>query len=120
MTRSKFGNRKPVFMGEKFDSNAERDYYLNLLARKQSGEIKSFKRQPRYMLQEAFRKNGKAIRAIEYVADFEIEYTDGRIEVVDVKGFRTKDYMLKKKLFEWKYPNLTIIEVKPKEIGRMR
>jgi hypothetical protein len=61
--------------------------------------------QPRYMLQEAFEKNGKKYRRIDYVADFEIHHLDGSIEVVDCKGFETTDFKIKKKLFEYKYPH---------------
>ena len=44
-------------------------------------------------------------RKVEYVADFVVEYFDGRKEVVDVKSeiTRTKrDYVIKKKLMYWR------------------
>jgi hypothetical protein len=61
--------------------------------------------QPRYLLQEAFEKDGKKYRRIDYVADFEIHHLDGSIEVIDCKGFETTDFKIKKKLFEYKYPH---------------
>ena len=36
---------------------------------------------------------------ITYTADFLVEYDDGRREVIEVKGVRTRDYLLRKKLF---------------------
>jgi hypothetical protein len=38
-------------------------------------------------------------------------YTEGGEKVVeDTKGFRTKEYQLKKKLFEYKYPEYLFVE----------
>ncbi|GIN91195.1 hypothetical protein J6TS1_07630 [Siminovitchia terrae] len=48
-------------------------------------QILFFLNKPRYSLQEAFEKDGKTYRKIEYIADFEIHNTDGSIEVVDVE-----------------------------------
>jgi len=66
--------------------------------------------QPRFELQPSFKKNGKTFRKIEYVADFEVTFADGAIRIYDCKGMRTEIYKLKQKLFEFKYPNLEIIE----------
>lgn len=58
---------------------------------------------------------GKVIeKAVGYVADFvyEEKTTDGWQEVVeDVKGFRTHDYIIKRKLMLWRY-GIRIREVK--------
>lgn len=35
----------------------------------------------------------------------------GKTIIVDTKGFRTEVYRLKKKIFEYKYPDLEIKEV---------
>lgn len=121
--QNKYKNHKVQFNGRVFDSTAERDYYLFLLSQKQNREIKDFRCQPKYMLQESFKKNGKTVRAIEYKADFEITHNDGRIEIVDVKpsaNFKTDVYKLKRKLFEKRYPGLTIHEVYKDEIRKLR
>ena len=92
-----------------FDSKAERDYYLLvLLPLLQNGEIATVKFQPRYELQPKFTKNGKHYRAITYVADFEVLYKDGSKEIIDVKGMETAVFKLKRKLFEFKYPKLSL------------
>ncbi|MGM0903087.1 MAG: DUF1064 domain-containing protein [Bacillota bacterium] len=103
MPVNKYSNKKTIVDGIQFDSKAEAKYYEQLKWLKQAKQIKDFKLQPRFLLQESFKKNGKTIRKIEYVADFEIHNLDGSIEIVDVKGHETKEFLLKKKLFEYHY-----------------
>ncbi|MCB5235493.1 DUF1064 domain-containing protein [Niallia circulans] len=101
--RNKYGNKKVVVDNIKFDSRAEATYYEQLKWLLQAKQIKSFKCQPKFLLQEAFKKDGVTVRKIEYIADFEIHNLDGSIEIVDVKGAETKEFLLKKKLFLKKY-----------------
>ncbi len=112
--KSKYNNQKTMVDGIKFDSKKEAEYYCQLKLLKQAGEIKDYRLQPRYELQPAFKKNGKKYRAITYIADFAIINNDGTTEVVDVKSsktYKTQVYRIKKKMFEYKYPELTIKEV---------
>lgn len=111
-TKSKYGNKKTVVDNTTFDSKAEAIYYQQLKWLKQGKQIKDFKLQPRYILQEAFKKNGKTFRAIHYIADFEIHNLDGSVEIVDVKGAITKEFSLKRKIFEFRYPDyhLTVLK----------
>lgn len=104
MTRNKFGNRKTVVDGITFDSRAEAKYYEQLKWLKKAKQINDFKLQPKFLLQEAFKKNGITIRKIEYKADFEIHNLDGSVEIIDVKGVETEAFKIKKKLFEKRYP----------------
>nr|WP_066232524.1 DUF1064 domain-containing protein [Heyndrickxia sporothermodurans] len=101
--KPKYGNKKTVVDGITFDSKAESIYYNQLKWLKANKQIKDFKLQPRYILQEGFVKNGKKFREITYVADFEVHKLDGTTEIIDIKGHETKEFLLKKKLFEWKY-----------------
>jgi hypothetical protein len=110
---SKYQSKKTIVDGIAFDSKAEARRYCELKMLEKAGEIADLQLQFAFQLQPPFRKNGKTIRAINYIADF--VYTDTRkcrIVVEDVKGFKTKEYQLKKKLFEYKYPDLTIVEIK--------
>jgi hypothetical protein len=100
---SKYGNRKTIVDGIKFDSYAESVYYNQLKWLKHNKQIKDFKLQPRFLLQEGFKKNDKSYRAIEYVADFEVIKLNGSTEVIDIKGTITKEFAIKRKLFEFKY-----------------
>lgn len=55
-------------------------------------------------------KKGKCIeRAVKYVADF-VYMKDGEKIVEDTKGFRTSDYIVKRKLMLWRY-GIRIVEV---------
>ena len=68
--------------------------------------------QPEFTLQPAFTKDGKHHRAIKYRADFKVIHNNGTVEIVDVKGYKKNPvYLLKKKIFEFIYPDLTIKEV---------
>lgn len=112
--KSKYSNIKTVVDGIKFDSKKEADYYCQLKLLKRAGEIKDFGLQQRYELQPTFKKNGTTHKSITYVADFVVVKNDGTTDVIDVKAaknFKTDVYKIKKKLFEYKYPDKTIKEI---------
>nr|DAQ62393.1 MAG TPA: Endonuclease [Caudoviricetes sp.] len=98
--KSKYGAIKTKVDGHTFDSRKEADYYCNLKLRLQSGEIKGFCLQPIFILAEG----------LKYKADFIVFNNDDTAEVIDIKGFKTKEYITKKKVFEDKY-KLKIIEL---------
>ena len=103
----KYNNKKTIVDGIKFDSKKEASRYQELRLLQRSSVITSLILQPSFVLQEKFRKNGKAIRSIKYIADFSY-YEDGKRIIEDVKGVQTEVFKIKKKLFELKYPELTI------------
>lgn len=110
VTATKYNSKKVELDGYTFDSQIEARYYQRLKWLQEHKEILFFRLQPRYLLQEAFKKNARTYRKIEYIADFEIHHLDGTIEVVDVKGMETEAFKIKKKLFEKRYPHkLTLI-----------
>lgn len=110
--KNKYNAVKTTTGGITFDSKAEANYYNELLMLKKAGIVKSIILQKDFTLQEAYTKeNGERVRAIRYRADFEVQYTDGHTEVVDVKGKRTKEYIMKKKLLLTKYPEIDFKEV---------
>ena len=97
---NKYNARKTVMFGHEFDSKREAEVYLELLAQKQAGEIVRIGFQPSYTLLAGFVDNtGKNQKPITYTADFFVAYADGRNEVIEVKGVRTRDYLLRKKMF---------------------
>ena len=108
---NKYGNRKIEVGGISFDSKKEARHYTELLLLEKAGKIKDLQRQVKFQLIPAQRepdtigpkgghKPGKLIeREVSYVADF--VYTDlqtGQRVVVDTKGFRTKEYTIKRKM----------------------
>lgn len=110
--RSKYRNVRTEYDGIVFDSKSEAEYYKALKLRLEAKEIKSFRLQPKYLLQEGFEKNGKKYSPIYYIADFEITHNDGSIEVVDVKGTLTQVFRLKMRMFHKRYPHkLTLVRL---------
>lgn len=106
--KSRYFSYKPIVDDIKFDSLMEASYYIYLKQQLKDKLIASFERQVTYELQPSFRKNKKTIRSINYVADFVVKNLDKSIRVIDIKGKTTVDFNLKKKLFEYKFPELTL------------
>lgn len=110
---SKYRNKKVQIDMYVFDSIAESKRYKELILLKRAGKISELQLQPKFLLQESFRKNGKTYRKIEYIADFMYE-ENNKIIVEDVKGKETEVFKLKRKLFEKKYPALDLRIIKMK------
>lgn len=105
--QSKYKNKKTQVDMYVFDSVKEAQRYKELKLLERAGEISNLELQPRFLLQESFKKNGKTYRKIEYVADF--KYTEkGKTIVEDVKGLQTDVFKIKHKLFEKKYLELEL------------
>ena len=111
--RSKYNNNKPSYydpdLKQKltFDSNKELEYYLLLKDRQKRGEIYDLKRQEPIEIQPAFiDSQGVKYQAIIYKADFtykEAAFQGNYIKhYIDVKGYKTEIYKLKKKLLAYK------------------
>lgn len=100
----KYNAKKTTVDGITFDSKFEAEHYASLRLLEKAGVIQNLKLQPRFLLQEGFIYQGHKERKIEYVADFQYEQ-DGKIIVEDTKSkvTRTQVYMLKRKLFLYKY-----------------
>ena len=112
-SKNKYKNTKTTYKNIKFDSLLERDFYIYLEKQKEQGQVVSIKLQPVFLLQEGFRDyRGRAVRKIEYKADFEVEYANGQVVIYDTKGMLTKDFNLKYKMFLFKYNHLPLILVK--------
>lgn len=98
--RSKYGANRTSVDGHKFDSQKEANYYCELKIRLQAKDIRGFCLQPIFILAPG----------LKYKADFIIFNNDGSTEIIDTKGFKAKEYIAKKKVFEDKY-RLKIKEV---------
>ena len=110
--KSKYSAVKTEINGIKFDSKKEARRYKELKILEKADEIKSLELQPRFLLQEKFKYNGKTIRKIEYIADFRYIDVKGNTVVEDVKGMKTEVYKIKKKIFLKKYgENLIFKEI---------
>lgn len=118
-----------------FDSKMEALRYIELKRLQQAGIVKEIELQPVFTLQPGYwkccechevwgsadMKKGKCricggktpkTMAIVYRADFRVTYKDGHQEIEDVKGMETEIFKLKRKMFEYRYPDLTLKVVK--------
>lgn len=95
--KHKYRAKKVQFNGIKFDSKKESKRYLILADDLKKNVIESLILQPGFMLQEGFRIEGKKIRDLVYKADF-MYLKEGVLYIEDVKGYKTSEYQLKKKL----------------------
>ena len=98
--------------GTVFDSRKEAKRWEQLLLQEKAGAITDLQRQVEFELIPAQREpdgvgvrggkiKGKTIEhAVKYVADFVYNENGNKI-VEDTKGFRTKDYIIKRKLMLW-------------------
>lgn len=107
---NKYHARKYVIDNEVFDSKKEAGRWQELKLLERAGEISHLQRQVKYVLipsqyeVSGYTKSGKekkhlVERECSYVADFVYhELASNEVVVEDVKGFKTKDYIIKRKL----------------------
>jgi len=102
---SKKAKEKRTLNGHTFDSDIEYKFYVYILSQQEEELIKEIIIQPKFELQQKYEKLGKKVRPIQYIADFQIEYTNGEIVVFDVKGMVTPEFKLKRKIFDYIFPD---------------
>ena len=96
--RSKYHAKKVRIDGITFDSKAEAERWFQLVWLQSVGKISNLQRQVEFTLIPAQNIDGKCVeRACKYKADF-VYLEDGKRVVEDVKGMKTKDYIIKRKL----------------------
>ena len=78
----------------RFASKKEADYYEYLKERRDKGEVVFF------LMQCPFHLPG----GTKYIVDFIEFHSDGTVHFIDVKGFETDKFKLKKKWVESTYP----------------
>lgn len=107
---SKYYSKKVKTEYGVFDSKKEYKRYLELLSMQKSGLISDLQRQVRYCLIPSQKEDKRVVeRPVYYVADFVYE-ENGKNVVEDTKGFKTSEYIIKRKLM------LFIHGIKVKEI----
>ena len=115
-TSSKFYNQKTKVKGRVFDSRKEARRYQELLILQQAGEIRDLECQvpfpliPAQKYKDPATGRWKTERGTKYVADFVYTTRGGERVVEDVKGVRTKEYIIKRKLMLW-LDGIHIVEV---------
>lgn len=100
MIRHKYNAIRTEVSGVSFSSKKEAKHYQELLLAQKSGDLLFFLRQTPFHLPGGVR----------YIVDFVEFWKDGEVRFVDVKGFKTAMYRVKKKLVEASYP-IQVMEV---------
>ena len=114
--KNKYNAHSVEYDGLNFDSQREALRYRELCFLENDGIITNLERQVKYVLIPAQRepatvgarggiKQGKLIeKECSYIADFVYTVVEtGETVVEDTKGFRTKDYVIKRKLMLFVY-----------------
>jgi hypothetical protein len=105
----KYHNVKVTIDGIPFQSTKEGLRYSELREQLRIGLISNLELQPMFILQEKFIYQSKSERAIKYIADF--KYIKNGKECIEyVKGKKTAQYLIKRKLLLYKYPCINFIE----------
>lgn len=109
---SKYHNKKLEFEGMKFDSRKELNRWHELRILQRAGEISELRRQVSFQLIPALDWEGNALQSrkgakewpVYYVADFAyIDKNTDKTVVEDVKGYKTPEYVIKRKLMLERY-----------------
>jgi hypothetical protein len=97
---SKYHNKKVTVNGITFDSEKEASRWQELRLMERAGEITALVRQVKI---ELIPKT-KLYRACYYIPDFTyFDKRTGKTVYEDVKGMKTKEYLLKRKLLYWRH-----------------
>ena len=99
---AKYRNEKTRRGELTFDSKAEAERYDELRLMLRAGEIKDLQLQVPFELIPAQKARGRTERACRDVADF-VYTRNGEVVVEDVKGHRTPEYIIKRKLMLWRH-----------------
>lgn len=122
MAWNKYKSVKVTMDGETFDSLKEYRRFCELKLLERAGKITDLQRQVKFVLIPTQRepdtvgvrggiKKGRIIeQECSYLADFTYTTDDGKFVVEDTKGFKTKDYIIKRKLMLYVH-NIRIQEI---------
>ena len=112
MRRGKYGNLKSGGYDSKREAAFAQELELLRGAHNPAVRVVKIERQVRFELIPLQRnEEGKLLeRCCRYVADFRVTRADGRVDVIDVKGYKTPEYIIKRKLMLWVH-GIRVIEV---------
>ena len=116
--------KKVTYDGIDFDSQSEMNYYKYLKGREDVTHVEchpSYTLVPSFEIKSSITKSGKSKKtAMRFTPDFKVTYSDGRVEVVDVKGSKkaiNEGFPIRKKLWEYLNKQELIVVIWDKELG---
>lgn len=107
--RAKYRNVKTEVDGLKFDSKKEAKRWIELKQLLDAGRISNLMRQVMFQLVPQVVLDGRKQQPVKYVADFQYQLGD-QIVVEDVKGFKTPEYRMKRKMMK-AFLNIEVQEI---------
>ncbi|PEB52464.1 hypothetical protein COO03_11805 [Bacillus sp. AFS098217] len=120
--KPKINSKSVVIDGITFDSKSEADYYKYLKKQEDVAHIEchpQYELIPSFEIKSSITKNGKSKKsAMKFTPDFKVTYSDGQIEVVDVKGSKkaiNEGFPLRKKLWEYLHKQELIVVIWDKD-----
>jgi Protein of unknown function (DUF1064) len=108
---SKYGNARTRYAGQWFDSRGEAEYARRLDRLKAAGAIRDWRRGEPWVLLAS--PTGRRRDGITYRPDFEVWGPAGELRAVDYKGYVTREFRLKAKLWKAVYPGVPLVVVRP-------
>ena len=105
---SKYGSRKKEYNGFIYASAFEAKYAAELDWRKRAGDVKDWDKQVTFNL------TVNKVLICKYIIDFVVTNIDDSKEYIETKGFETRDWKIKRKLFKALYPGLKYKVIKSK------
>lgn len=111
-SKTKYKSKKTIIDGITFDSKKEAKRYSELKLLLKSGQITDLELQKEFILLPSRKgENGKVKeRSVKYKADFVYRDKNGKQIVEDTKGFKTAEYIIKRKLMLYIH-NIEIQEI---------
>jgi hypothetical protein len=116
--------KKVTYDGINFDSQSEMNYYKYLKSRDDVSHIEchpAFTLIPSFEIKSSITKSGKSKKAaMRFTPDFKVTYSDGRVEVVDVKGHKkaiNEGFPLRRRLWEFQNQQELIVVIWDKKLG---
>ena len=116
----KYGNKKYIAFNREFDSRKEGMRYIELKTLQMGGAISELECQKSFELIPTRYYGKECVRGCKYIVDFWY-FDKQRNEYIaeEVKGYETKDFIVKKKIFLEKYVHtgkFSYLEYKEKPI----
>jgi hypothetical protein len=95
--KNKYNATHATYRSYTYDSHKEMRYAMWLDSEIEAGRIKGYERQPQF----SFDING--VYVCSYKPDFLVYHNDGVEEIAEVKGVKTREFMIKWKLLKALY-----------------